>query len=438
MLAGLAAKAQCTATITWANNGTGNISFTAAITGSTSGSTYSWDFADGTTGTGLNPNHTYTANGSYVVTFTITSPPSCTFIDADTVTVTNASNCSLAPSFNITQLANNVFSFSSTSTGTNPGTQYKWNFGDTATITAGPTIIHTYPVNGTYTVGLTVINNPTCTLTYSTWLSTGCNMTADFKHVTASGGLVFFSDTSQGAMQGTTHLWNFGDGVISSAVNPTHTYLNAGTHYVSLKLSNGFCTDSVTKAINITGVSCYANSGFNIASLSDTIWTVQPAYPWNVTGARWEWGDGSSSNMLYSSHVYPTAGFYTICLTVTVSCDSVSSTCVFFPDKKVSWINIKPPGLSTGIQQTVVANRTLVVYPNPGNGLFTLELNGEPPGNVRLSVYNLTGSLLLNQDKGWHTANAEQLDLSDFPEGIYYLRVSARNYTCTQKLIIRR
>ncbi|MFJ2715628.1 ThuA domain-containing protein [Streptomyces sp. NPDC087437] len=36
--------------------------------------TYSWDFGDGTTGTGAKPQHTYRANGTYTATVTVTDP----------------------------------------------------------------------------------------------------------------------------------------------------------------------------------------------------------------------------------------------------------------------------------------------------------------------------------------------------------------------------
>ncbi len=36
--------------------------------------TYSWNFGDGNTGSGVNPSNTYTANGSYYVTLTVTGP----------------------------------------------------------------------------------------------------------------------------------------------------------------------------------------------------------------------------------------------------------------------------------------------------------------------------------------------------------------------------
>ena len=34
--------------------------------------TYSWDFGDGTSGTGLTPTHAYLYDGTYVVTLTVT------------------------------------------------------------------------------------------------------------------------------------------------------------------------------------------------------------------------------------------------------------------------------------------------------------------------------------------------------------------------------
>jgi PKD repeat protein len=440
LLGGLTISAQCGGSFSWSTNTTGNVSFSANVTGTATGSTFSWNYGDSATGSGLLTNHTYSANGTYYASFTITSPPSCTFVVMDTVIVGNVNFCPLLSSFNFSVGAGGSVSFSSTSTGTNPGTTYTWNFGDSNILTAGPTVNHVYGAAGFYKVKLKVANSASCTGMDSAFVtipSLGCNITANFKHLTGPGGVVYFTDSSQGVPPGSVYLWNFGDGVISSSANPVHIYANAGTHYVSLLVKRGGCYDSVKKAINITGITCLANSGFNVLWLPDTNWTVQPVYPWNVIAARWDWGDGSSSNSLYASHIYATASLYTICLTVTVSCDSVSSTCIA-SDHNLSSINVTSPELSTGIQNQAVMDRAMVIYPNPGNGLFTLEINGETLKNAELSVYSLAGDLLLLLYGDLHGQSPQQIDLANVPPGIYFLRISAGNYTSTRKLIISR
>jgi PKD repeat protein len=441
LLAGLTAGAQCNASISVSKNTTGNVSFSATVSGSVSSSTFTWNYGDGTGGSGLLTNHTYSNNGTYPISFTIISPPSCTNVAVDTVYITNADSCLLAASFIFNVGSNGLVSYLSTSTGTNPGTIYTWNFGNSNTVTAGPAVNHTYSANGLYTATLKISNGDSCSAIYSTAVnvdSVGCNLSANFTHLTGPGGVVSFFDASQGIPTGATYLWNFGDGVINGSVNPIHSYANAGTHYVSLLVKKGACADSIKKAINITGINCFANSGFNLVlPLPDSNWTAQPIYPWNVIAARWDWGDGSSSNTLYSSHNYATANFYTICLTVTVSCDSVSSTCVA-SEHKLSKIKVKPPGLSTGIQHPAIINSAMVIYPNPGNGLFTLEINGEALKNAQLAVYSLAGDLLLLRYGDLNSHSPEQIDLAHVPPGIYFLRISAGDYTCTRKLVISR
>lgn len=69
-----------TAAFTWAQTGTNTITFTNT---STNGTTYSWNFGDGQTGTTMSPAHTYTTNGTYTVTLIVTN--SC---GSDTITQT--------------------------------------------------------------------------------------------------------------------------------------------------------------------------------------------------------------------------------------------------------------------------------------------------------------------------------------------------------------
>jgi gliding motility-associated-like protein len=59
-----------------------------------SNNTYTWNFGDGTTGTGANPNHTFDSCGAYDVTMIVTnSAPCCSMTGRDTITHRVYVNC---------------------------------------------------------------------------------------------------------------------------------------------------------------------------------------------------------------------------------------------------------------------------------------------------------------------------------------------------------
>ena len=63
---------------------------------------YSWDFGDGNSGTGMNTTHTYTANGTYYVTLTVTGPcDTATFSDSVTVAGINLEENIISSSLSI-------------------------------------------------------------------------------------------------------------------------------------------------------------------------------------------------------------------------------------------------------------------------------------------------------------------------------------------------
>jgi PKD repeat protein len=68
--------------------------------GSTGGTTYSWDFGNSSTGTGVNANGTYTANGTYNVTLIVSNAcGSDTLTQAVTVNGIGVAEAALAASF---------------------------------------------------------------------------------------------------------------------------------------------------------------------------------------------------------------------------------------------------------------------------------------------------------------------------------------------------
>ena len=85
-------------------------------------------------------------------------------------------------------------------------------------------------------------------------IGTGPGPQADFssdKSIGVRPLVVAFSDTST-LITPTTWAWTFGDGGTSTIQNPTRTYTNAGTYDVSLTVSDGATTKTVTKTGFIT------------------------------------------------------------------------------------------------------------------------------------------------------------------------------------------
>src|SRR5207244_6632241 len=69
------------------------VSFTGSASGGTSRYTFSWNFGDGSTGTGSSAMHTYSSAGSFNVTLTIrdAGSPQQTFTSQQAISVTNPS-----------------------------------------------------------------------------------------------------------------------------------------------------------------------------------------------------------------------------------------------------------------------------------------------------------------------------------------------------------
>ena len=125
-------------------------------------------------------------------------------------------------------------------------TSWAWDFGDgTTSNLTNPA--HTYAAVGNYTVSLTVTNSKgTDTSTQTDLIQVNDQLPiAGFSASTTTGQYplaVDFTDTS--VKHPTSWAWDFGDGAVSNAQNPSHTYATQGNYAVSLTVTNGTGTNT--------------------------------------------------------------------------------------------------------------------------------------------------------------------------------------------------
>ncbi|MDB5283626.1 MAG: hypothetical protein JWO06_2701, partial [Bacteroidota bacterium] len=126
---------------------------------------YNWDFGDGTTGTGYNPTHVYTAAGIKTVLLSVANSAGCTNTLAEQVNVKPTPSAA----FNSGQACvSNSYQFADLSTPPAGSTinQWSWAFGDPLNTTANiPNPTFTYNAIGNYNASLTVSATNGCSNT---------------------------------------------------------------------------------------------------------------------------------------------------------------------------------------------------------------------------------------------------------------------------------
>ncbi|MBL0145829.1 MAG: PKD domain-containing protein [Chitinophagaceae bacterium] len=126
-------------------------------------------------------------------------------------------------------------------------TQHIWNFGDASPVSNQVVPTHSYAANGTYSVVHTVVlrtpnGTPVCTQSFTRVIviqqAPPCNLVVDFSWMPATANplTIAFQNLSTPLAATDSVQWSFGDGSSSLDVNPMHTYTNAGSYTVCLRV----------------------------------------------------------------------------------------------------------------------------------------------------------------------------------------------------------
>jgi hypothetical protein len=350
--------------------------------------TFTWSNATNSTTATFTPSASaqYSVSGTDANGCTNGTPMSVIAIALPTINVTKPSN---------TVCANSTGNYTATGAGT-----YTWSTGANGNITAiTPTANGTYTINGTdantgcvntRTFAINTFSAPVISILPASSQSVCLNASATFS---ASGAQTFTWSTGA-----------FGPVVV---VTPSAS----GVYSVTGKNQQNCLTT------NTLSISIYSLTVVNATSDRDSVCS-QETVTLSATGAQtYTWLPYFVSGSTYTISALATLQ-YTLQATDANGCQGTDSIRVFVSK-------------CTGIEKNSALGAMINLYPNPSNGMFTIEMPFE--GKKSVKVYSVSGALIsVSETK----EQVHAMNLHGNAKGLYYIQIDAAGSSMRYKVIV--
>ena len=168
----------------------------------------------------------------------------------------------------------------------------------------------------------------------------------------------------------------------------------------------------ITKDTCIMNIKNYSVNGYISLKGTQSCYS----YQWSVNGSN-------VGTNYYMNYAVSKNGTYRICVKVSDSCNKCDTTFCNY---------LKVYCVPSGISKVGLNSEMLKVYPNPTNGIVTLELS------IGASNYILTNSTGQIIQTGVLEHGINSVDLSKFPSGLYLIQVRTQDAILTKKLSIEK
>lgn len=290
--------------------------FNNTSTGTTSNTTYLWNFGNGNPSTQSDPSVIFSASGSYYVVLTVTEGNTSTFSDTVTVYVKPTPNFTMGV---MPSCPGQAVTFTDNSTaGDGALASWFWGFGDGNSQSSAPnTVSHTYSSAGSRPVTMTVTDAYGCSSSIIDTVTIAAPPVADFTASPISSCspplTVNFTNTSD-TVGVVSWAWDLGDGTTSIATNPSHTYNSLGGYTVTLTTTQGACSDTEVKTnyIGIQNITADFTTNQTVCAGQAADFT-DLSFPLTANQS-WNFGDGTTSTATNPSHIYAAPGTYSVTL----------------------------------------------------------------------------------------------------------------------------
>jgi len=283
---------------------------------------------------------------------------------------------------------------------------YSWSNGQTSDTLTGL-------VAGVYSVSITDANGCMKTLSATVGNSGGPILTVSGNNISCHGGMNGSASVSpSGGKAPYTYSWS----TTPPQTTAVATGLSEGTYTVAVNDSAGCVANSlVTLTAPVALDTKSTGTNPSCAVCPDGKATA------NVTGGTpaytYSWDNGQTS----ATATGLIAGTYTCIITDANGCQSSTDVTLTF---------------STGTGNMVVEN-SYKVYPNPASGSLIVELQTSQTYRFTISINNVLGQELFSAFREANGSYKEVIDLTNIPEGLYFITLQTGTERLIKKVIIQ-
>jgi PKD repeat protein len=310
---------------------------------SSANSSITWNFGDGTSGTGYSVSHLYAQSGVYNVCIRVVVNNTCIRDTCKTIIVNTA--CNMIANFTNSQTPNSgnnlTYTFTNTSIGFAPGDSILWTFGDSSAPAFVSNPVHTFPRSGYYRVCLRIkkatapgtlpcVREVCRTVYVSGQPPINCDsvrVTFTMRRDTYMPNRVYFLASSNYFIQ--RQSWTItrlsdSNSIVIGTFNPMYTFNQTGTYRVCLRANtSGNCVKEYCDTITINAIAqqciltAFPNPATSQVSVQATLTNANSIYAFiynsqNVLVGQRIVSGVSGNNLITFNISNLVSGYYTI------------------------------------------------------------------------------------------------------------------------------
>jgi hypothetical protein len=216
------------------------------------------------------------------------------------------------------------------------------------------------------------------------------------------------------------------DGALTPIIDATNVNTNArGTYTVSYNVTDSDNNTASAERQVIVNTEPDTKFGYTFG----TGFTLQfrDSSLYDPTSWQWNFGDGGGNSTRNPVKTYTQAGTYTVCLRAR----NIYNSAPFNKpvDEECQTIVV------TGIEEKVVS-QAFNIFPNPGKGIFNIELKNQEVKNASIEVYNVLGEKITSSNLNLGKQTNFRLDMSSQPNGVYMVKFVTEKGNATKSITL--